>query len=171
MATNIIAVSALATNIFINDINVGCAGDVSLEEGTLTADPAKATTATALCRADIAAAAAAAAAAGGTSAAGTWATITAGANYGKLTMEGIVRVETGGNDTTNLVYDEMVALKDLGQPVKFAFGTNNSGQKKRTGMALITNLKQFSSIDPTKPVVTFTMELSCTGPLTFVTNP
>lgn len=164
-------VSALATNIFINDINVGCAGDVSIEEGTLTADPAKASTATPLCRADIAAAAAAAAAAGGTSAAGTWATLVAGANFAKLVMAGIVRVEQGGNDTTNLVYDELVALKDAGQPVKFAFGTTISGQKKRTGMAFITNLKQVSSIDPDKPVVTFTMELSCTGPLTFVTNP
>lgn len=164
-------VSALQTNVYINDIAVGCAQDVSLEEGTLTADPAQASTATALCRADIAAAAAAAAAAGGSSAAGTWASLTAGANFAKLVMAGIVRIEKGGNDTTNIVYDELVALKDLGQPVKVAFGTNNSGQKKRVGQAFITNLKQVSSIDPNKPVVTFTMELSCTGPLTFVTNP
>jgi hypothetical protein len=167
----IVNVSSLATNVYINDISVGCAQDVSLEEGTLTADPAQASTATALCRADIAAAQAAAAAGGNSSAAGTWASLVAGANYAKLVLDGIVRIEQGGNDTTNIVYDELVALKDLGQPVKIAFGTNISGYKKRVGQAFITNLKQISSIDPAKPVVTFTMELSCTGPLTFVTNP
>lgn len=165
----ILNVSALATNIAINDINVGCAQDVTLEEGTLTADPAQASTAVALCRADIAAALAAGG--GSTSAAGTWASLVAGANFFKLTMDGIVRVESGGTDTTNLVYDELVALKDLGQPVKVAFGTDTPGQKKRVGMALITNLKQVSSVDPNKPVVTFSMELSGTGALTFVTNP
>lgn len=167
----IINVAATQTNVYINDIAVGCAQDVSLEEGTLTADPANAGTATVLCRADIAAAQAAAAAAGTTSAAGTWANITAGANFFKLVMDGLVRVESGGNDVTNIVYDELVALKDAGLPVKVAFGTNNPGQRKRVGMALITGLKQFSSIDPNKPVVTFSMTLSGTGPLTFVTNP
>jgi len=86
-------------------------------------------------------------------------------------MDGIVRVEQGGNDTTNLVYDELVVMKDAGQPVKVAFGTNSPGQKKRVGMALITSLKQVSSINPDKPSVTFTMQVSGTGPLTFVTNP
>ena len=167
----ILNVSALDTNIYINDINVGCAQDVTLEEGTNTADPASASTAVALCRADIAAAHAAAAAHRGTSAAGTRATRSAGANIAKLTMGGIVRVETGGNDTTNLVYDELVVLKDAGQPVKIAFGTNKPGYKKRQGMAFITNLKQVSSVDPNKPNVTFSVELSCTGPLTFITNP
>jgi hypothetical protein len=139
------AIASLNVDLYINDTAVGCAQNMSLEETTSTGENAAG--AAILCRADLKAIAAG----GPVSAAGTWSTTT--------------------DADANMTYRQLIELKDLGQPVKVAFGTATSGESQRVGMALITNAKQVSSIDPDKPIVTFTVSLLGVGPLAWVDNP
>jgi len=145
-------IAGVDIDMLLNGKLIGCAQTMDLDE--------KVDTASAVCRAD-------GTAQGLGSATRAWKTAVAGANSWTASLDGLVRQTTGTDVPLNTTYKELIDLKDAGQPVTISFGTITSGTNRRTGLALITDVK--TSAKDTG-FATFAISLEGTGPLTWVLN-
>ena len=138
----VVNISSVDIDLSVNGKVIGCAQSMGLDE--------KVDTTSAACRAS-----------------GKWKESVAGVNSFSATLDGLVRVTTGSDISTNTTFKELTDLKDAGVPVTIAYGPSTVGGYKRTGNALITGISIKAG---DSGFATFSLTLDGTGPLTWVAN-